>query len=171
VTPQPLPVLTMPALPTITPGTTDITVGINQTLTLAAGSYRKITVKTNGTLILTGGLYQVSSLDIQTNARVFFLAAAEVRVKNGIAADANSVIAPDASAPALQASQIVFYVEGADSSGQPVVQVGPNGTVKANIYAPNGTVWLKSSTTGTGAFIGKQVNIDTSVELTLKSAF
>ena len=40
-----------------------------------------------------------------------------------------------------------------------------------NIYAPNGTVFLRANTVATGAFIGKQVEIGQWVELTLKSAF
>jgi uncharacterized repeat protein (TIGR01451 family) len=178
VTPQPLPLLTMPMLPTITPGTTDIEVGTNQTLTLAPGSYRKITVKTKGTLILSGGIYHVSSLDIRQEARLFFLAPSEVRVKNELDTDAKTVIGPDPSVPALQASQIIFYVEGGDDNGggdenlaTTAVQIGERNTVTANVYAPNGTVWLKANTTATGAFIGKQAKIGERVELTLKSAF
>jgi uncharacterized repeat protein (TIGR01451 family) len=170
VSPQPLPVTLLPAFPTITPGTTDVTVAINQTQTLAAGSYRNVTVQNNATLILTGGTYQIASLSLSANAKVRFLAASEVRIVNGMNADSNSIIGPDASAPALEASQIVFYVQGADNPTA-VVQVGSNGTVKANIYAPNGTVWLKSNTNATGAFIGKRALFDSNVELTLKSAF
>ena len=103
-----------PVFPAITPGTTDIEVATNQTLTLAPGSYRKITVRTKGTLILSGGLYQVSSLDIRQEANILFLAASEVRVKNEMDTDAKTFIGPDASMPALQASQLIFYVEGGD---------------------------------------------------------
>ena len=44
-------------------------------------------------------------------------------------------------------------------------------SVQANIYAPNGTVWIKSKTTATGAFIGEDVRIGQHVTLTLSSAF
>lgn len=111
--PLPLPVLTMPALPAITPGTQDVEVQANQTRTLTPGSYRKITVKNRGTLILTGGIYQVSSIDIRQDARVLFKAPTEVRVKMGMDTDANIYLGPDASVPSLRASQIVFYLEGA----------------------------------------------------------
>ncbi|MDO8635091.1 MAG: hypothetical protein Q7R34_02440, partial [Dehalococcoidia bacterium] len=88
----------------------------------------------------------------------------------------------------LKASDIVFYVEGADDKGRrhdddhdkdkkdeevspTVVQIGVKNTLLANIYSPNGTVWLKEGTKGTGAFIGKRVRIGEKVELTLDSAF
>lgn len=171
VTPQPLPVSPMPAFPTITPGTTDVSVGINQTQTLGPGSYRNITVQTNGTLTLSGGTYQITSLSLGANAKVLFQTASEVRVKNGMTGNANNVIGPHSSVPTLQASQIVFYVEGADSPSAVVVDIGTNTTVKANIYAPNGTVWLRTGTNATGAFIGKRMLADTNAQLTLKSAF
>ena len=103
-----------------------------------------------------------------------FLAQSEVRVKNEMDTDAKTFIGPDASVPSLQASQIIFYVEGVDNNSgvaTTAVQIGERNTVRANIYAPNGTVWLRASTTATGAFIGKQAKIGERVELTLKSAF
>ena len=43
--------------------------------------------------------------------------------------------------------------------------------MKANIYAPNGTVWLRANTIATGAFIGKRARIGQLIELRLESAF
>ena len=175
-TPVGLPMTILPALPVITPGTQDVTVAANQTMTLAAGSYRKITVSANATLTLTGGLYQVDSFDIRSNAKLYFTAAAELRVKTEINSDGNAIIGPAPSASTLLASQIVFYVEGADAGGGSgatplAVDIGLNNTISANIYAPNGTVQLRANTVATGAFIGKRTEISDNVQLTLKSAF
>jgi hypothetical protein len=180
-TPVSLPALTLPVLPPITPGTQDIEVQANQTKTLAPGRYRKITVKSRGTLILTGGIYEVSSLDIREDTNILFKGATQVRVKNEMDTDAKTYIGPDASAPTLKASQIIFYAEGTDDRGRrhdededltpTVVQIGRRNTLLANIYAPNGTVWLKSNTKATGAFIGKRARIGEGVELRLASAF
>ncbi|MDO8636698.1 MAG: Ig domain-containing protein, partial [Dehalococcoidia bacterium] len=186
--PLSLPVLSLPALPTITPGTQDIEVKQRQSVTLAAGAYRKITVQNGGTLILTGGLYQVSALDIRTETKVLFKAKSEVRVKNEMDSDAKTYIGPDPSLPNLKAHDIVFYIGGADDKGRKhdddhdkdkkdeevsptVVQIGVKNILLANIYAPNGTVWLKEETKGTGAFIGKQVRIGEKAELKLDNAF
>jgi UDP-3-O-[3-hydroxymyristoyl] glucosamine N-acyltransferase len=51
------------------------------------------------------------------------------------------------------------------------VSVGAQSVVQANIYAGAGTVWLKSGTLATGAFIGEHVRIGVGVELRLDSAF
>ncbi len=174
-TPQSLPVLaSLPALPAITPGATDVNVPANQTMTLAAGAYRNITVNHDATLILTGGVYHMEKLDIRQDAKLHFTAATEVRIKSEMDTDAKAYIGPAPSAPSLPASQIIFYCEGADDGGDlasTVVQIGERNTVKANFYAPNGTVYLRANTVATGAFIGKRAQIGERVELTLKSAF
>lgn len=175
VTPQSLPVLaSLPALPAITPGATDVNVPANQTMTLAAGAYRNITVNHDATLILSGGVYHLEKLDIRQDAKLHFTAGAEVRIKNEMDTDANAYVGPAPSAPSLLASQIIFYCEGTDDSGDlaaTAVQIGMRNTVVANFYAPNGTVYLRSNTVATGAFIGKRVQIGERVEFTLKSAF
>lgn len=181
VTPLPLPVLTLPPLPAITPGTQDIEVLRDQTMTLAPGSYRKLTVNHQGTLILTGGIYHISSLDLRQKTKLYFAGPAEVRIKDEMDTDFKAYIGPGPSAQNLQASQIVFYVEGNDDQGRrhdgdenlgpTAVRVGEQNTLLINIYAPNGTVWLKTKTAATGAFIGNAVRIGEGVELKLKSAF
>ncbi|HEY5838344.1 MAG TPA: Ig-like domain-containing protein [Pyrinomonadaceae bacterium] len=186
--PLPLPLLTMPELPLIIPGTQDIEVKKNKTHTIAPGRYRKITVQHGGTLILTGGIYHLSTLDVRTSAKVVFRGTSEVRIKNEMDTDARSYIGPDSSVSGLDASDIIFYVAGGDDKGRrheddlepgyreeevspTVVQIGVENTIKANIYAPNGTVWIKKGGKATGAFIGKRARIGVRVELTLDSAF
>ena len=175
VTPQSLPVLIiLPPAPIVTPGAMDIAVPANQMMTLAAGSYRKITVNHDATLILTGGVYHVESLDIRQDAKLHFTAPAEVRVKNEMDTDAQAFIGPAPAAPSLTASQIIFYIEGMDDGSEltsTAAQIGERNTVIANFYAPNGTVRLRANTIATGAFIGKRAQIGERVELRSKSAF
>jgi hypothetical protein len=179
-----LPLLTLPSLPAIQPGTQDVTVARNATVTLAAGRYRRVLVRQGGTLILTGGLYQAQSLDLESQATMSVKAAAEVRVKNDLGTDARAKIVAHASAPTLRASQIVIYVAGIDDDcgrdgrgsdgdepGPTVVHIGEQNTIQANIYAPRGTVWLRAKTVATGAFVGESVRVGEQVELRLDSAF
>lgn len=179
-TPLALPVLTLPALPSIMPGTQDVELKQKATRTLAPGSYGKITVKEGGTLVLTGGVYHVDTLDIRGKTDILFRGPSQLRVKNEMDTDAGTYIGPDPSLSGLTASDIVIYVAGTDDKGRrhddddvspTAVQIGEKNTVVANIYAPNGTIHLRASTKATGAFIGKRVIIGEKVELTLKSAF
>ncbi len=180
-TPLTLPVLTLPSLPAFTPGTQDVEVPRNDLMTLAPGNYRKLTVNHKGALILSAGIYHISSLDIRQDAGLYFIGPVEVWVKNEMDTDSKVFIGPHQSVPGLMASQIIFYVQGVDDQGRrhdgdenlapTVVQIGERNTVKANIYAPNGTVWLKANTEATGAFLGKAVRIGERVKLWLKSSF
>ena len=45
--------------------------------------------------------------------------------------------------------------------------VWSNCRVKANVFAPNGTIWLRSQVEATGAFIARDVEIGTAVTLIL----
>ena len=104
-----------------------------------------------------------------------------MRVKNEIDTDACTFVGPDPSVASLTASMIIFFVEGTDDQGRAhdgdenlaptAVQTGEKNTISINIYAPRGTVWIKSGTKATGAFIGKQVCIGERAELRLESAF
>ena len=151
---------------------------------LAAGSYGAVNVERGATLILTGGLYQMRSLDVDQQATVLFRGATEIRVKTELETNARAKLILDPSVAGLRASQMVIYVEGADSvcrhtdrdeddddNGPAAVHIGQQNVVQANIYAPNGTVWLKSRTQATGAFIGGHTRIGQRVTLTLDSAF
>ncbi len=50
-------------------------------------------------------------------------------------------------------------------------QFGERNTVIANVYAPNGTLWLKANTQATGAFIARWVMVGERVTLTLANGF
>lgn len=52
-----------------------------------------------------------------------------------------------------------------------VAKFGHLNTVKANLYVPNGALWLREKTNATGAFIGKWVVVGEGVELTLANRF
>src|SRR5262249_23759697 len=49
--------------------------------------------------------------------------------------------------------------------------IGEQNTIEANIYAPNGTLWLKARTSATGAFIGKRVRLGDDTTVALDSIF
>ena len=178
-----VPFVPMPGFPLVTPGTVPKDVPKNGTLTLGPGSYGAVHVANGGTLILSGGLYQMRSLDVDQGATVLFRGATEIRVKTELKTGAKGRLILDQSVPGLGASRIVIFVEGADAScahndadddddfGPASVHIGQSSIVQANIYAANGTVWLKAKTQATGAFIGDHVRIGQNVTLTLDSAF
>jgi len=176
------PFVPLPQFPAIVAGRQNVTVPRNRVQTLAAGSYGKLHVSSGATLTLTGGLYQIDSLDVDRSATVVFAAGVDLRIGSELDADSNSRLI---TGPGVRASQVVIYAAGdddhcnnrrddsfdGDSGGQAVVNIGENAVVQANIYAQNGSVWLKSKTDATGAFIGQRVRIGQGSRLTLDSAF
>jgi hypothetical protein len=183
-TPMTMPFVTLPAFPSVTPGGASVTVAKNKALTLAPGAYGTVRVSPGGMLILTGGLYQMLSLDLDQQATVLFQSATEIRIKTELDTGAKAKLILDPTVAGLRPSQVVIYVAGDDSvchhdgadddrddAGHVSVHVGAQSLVQVNIYAVNGTVWLKSKTQATGAFIGVHVRVGVNATLTLDSAF
>jgi hypothetical protein len=182
--PMTIPFTGLPAFPTVSAGWNAVDVARNKTSTLAAGRYGDVVVKSGATLVLTGGLYQMRSLELEQNATVLFRGPSEIRVQREVHTGSKSKMILDRNVPGLRASQMVIYVEGDDScgrrgdrdddgddAGQVTVHIGQQSTVQASIYAQAGTIWLKSKTQATGAFIGMHVRVGQKVTLTLDSAF
>ena len=180
-----LPYLTMPAFPTVAAGAQTLTIKKNTTLTLAAGSYGRVSVQNGATLKLSGGLYQFVSLDVDQGGTVLFQAAVQLNIQTYLDADNRSNLMLDLAATGLRASRVVIYVAGGNNGssnnthdsvddgfgGPAVVNIGERAVVQANIYAPNGSIWLKSRSQATGAFIGQHVLVGSFSKLVLDSAF
>jgi hypothetical protein len=175
--PLALPVFaTLPALNTATPGASDVNVANNGVRTLAAGSYRDLIVGRKGTVTFTGGVYHFRSIRIDREAKLFFSAASEIRVQQKIATQTLVTVQPAAGA-SITGADILFHVAGVNGTGgglaetPKAVEIGTDNTIRANVYAPNGTVWLKDRTQARGAYLGKDVQVGVDGQVTLESAF
>ena len=74
-----------------------------------AGSYGVVTVQSNATLKLAGGVYQFASLAVGTNSHVLALAETQLLVGGSVSVGSNASLAPtgaglSANAPSLSAS-------------------------------------------------------------------
>ncbi len=168
--------VTLPEFPAPQPGTADITIGEYETQTLAPGAYGEILVNKKGILLLSGGAYHFENLNLADYAEVRFGAAAQVIIANRLESGIKPIIGP-AEGSGIDAGDIVFYVNGINGIGgglydlPKAVTIGIRHSLKANIYAPNGTLWLKARGFSEGAFIGKDVMIDYYVQVTLNTIF
>jgi hypothetical protein len=176
---SPLSLPVFPVLPpflTATPGTTTITVGTNGTRTLAAGSYLDLIVGRKATVTFTGGVYHFRTIQVDREAKLYFSAASVVRVQQKLSTKNLVTIGPAVGA-AIDASAIVLYVAGVNGTGggltatPKAVEIGVDNTLKANLYAPNGTIWLQDRTQATGAFLGKDIDVGVDAQVRLDSAF
>jgi hypothetical protein len=177
-TPLALPLdVPLPEFPTPAPGTEDYDIPQGETLILDAGSYGEILVRANATLIVTGGTYHLENLDLgYPNARVLFEGPTDVFINNRLGPGQNAVIGPDEGS-GISARDIRIYVNGINGSTgnlgatPKAAQIGYDNTLKANIYAPHGTLLIKQGTVAEGAFIGKDVQIGIGAEVTLHSGW
>jgi len=122
----------------------------------------------------TGGVYHFRSIQVDREAKLFFSAAAEVRVQQKLSTQATTTIKP-ATGATIDGSDIVFYVAGANGTGGGLsetpksVEIGTDNVVWANVYAPNGTIWWKDRTQARGSSLGKDVQVGPDVQVTLDS--
>ena len=173
------PSIIFPDLPEAQPGTENITIYPGENLVLEPGNYGDIRVKTYGTLILTGGTYHMENLDLgYYNTKILILGPTEIVINNQLNSFLKSYIGPDKECD-ISARDICIYVGGENGGGRyfkyfkdfpKAVQIGRYSDISANIYAPNGTIWVQRSCTVKGAFIGKDVLIGYGVKITLDSA-
>lgn len=73
-------------------------------------------MENGATLILSGGLYQMLSLNVEPSNTVLLRGASHVLIKRELDTDSKAKIVLDQGVAGLTASQMVFYVEGDDAS-------------------------------------------------------
>jgi hypothetical protein len=142
--------------------------------TLVPGKYRDVILEPHSTLTLTGGgIYHIRDLWVKTGANLLAAGTSDLRVLGGFALDNGSVIGPAEGSPSVTARSIVVYVgtDDAHSRFSTAVNVSPKAVVRANFFAPNGTVFLNQETQATGAFVGRRVVLGRLAKVTLHSAF
>ena len=177
-TPMDFPLVSaFPPVPPVTPGLQDLDVPIGGMLALDAGSYGLLKVGKRAILTLTGGLYYFREWDIRAEAKVYVSAPVEIRVSEHLRTWSETVVGPAPTAPALAATDVriigtgVNGITGAISATPKAVQFGVGSHVRANVYAPNGTLWVKQGSTATGAFVGKWVRMGNGGTITLEGGF
>jgi len=175
--PLPLPVFgSLPQFFTGAASGPDVVVGQNQMIDLAPGNYGLLSVQQGGVVRFTGGIYNLREIDAGLSTTLVFLAPSAVRVAGRLSVDQGSFVGPDPLS-GLAASEVVFYVAGINGASGSLgatpkaAKIGINNTVRANFYVPNGTLWLRQGTVATGAFLGRDVDVGTGVQLTLATAF
>lgn len=168
--------LSLPTVPSFSHGSTDITVSSGGSQNISAGNYDVLTVLENGTANLTGGTYNFESWDIRKGATLNFNAASEVRISGRLNTYTNVVIQPGTGS-GIDASSIKIFVTGINGTSGTInskpkaAHLGIDNTVHANIFTPNGTLFLREGTNATGQFLGKWTMAGEGSELTLDSGF
>ena len=148
----------------------DVLLAKNETITLDPGAYGTLTVSEDGIVIFTGGTYTFQSINAGIQTKLLFAGPSTVMVEDHLIVDEKSEIGP-MDENEVGAADIVFYVSGSDRGSTKACKIGKRSVIQANIYAPNGTLWIQEFVVATGAYIGNKVLIGVNVELSLESAF
>jgi hypothetical protein len=170
------PLVALPDFVTGTPGSENVTVKQNKTKVLPPGAYGDIVVKKKGRLILTGGRYAIRSLRAGQQSKVWFEGESRVLVDERLRTDSRSYFGPRQYS-GVDASEILVYVNGKNGengklkSSPKAAQVGIQAQFLANLYAPNGTLWLRQRSRSEGAFIGRDVRVGIRADVRINSSW
>ena len=158
---------TPPAIPpigTVTAGSTAVTVNGGQTTTLAAGNFGRVTV--NGTLRLSGGLYQFQDLILGNDAFVLADAASTVRIAGRVTGADRVHINPTGT---LAAGALRLVVAGAtDTVGG--VSLGNDAQVKALVVS-RARVQAGARVIASGAVAGSAILLGSDTRFTFDTGF
>lgn len=158
------------------PGGVDVTVAAGGFALLPGGDYGAVSVGDGGTLIFSGGTYNLLSLSGGTNSQLLFAAPAEVRVAQRLLTGSGVVLGPEPGA-GVAPHDLVIYVAGINGvdgrllSPPLAVEIGNSNQVALSLYVPNGTLRLGHATLAVGAFLGRDVLVETQAGLVLDSYF
>jgi RHS repeat-associated protein len=165
------PLVPLPALPapaTVTPGTTNLTVAGGKTVTVSPGQFLTVSLGTSSVLRLNAGTYQLKDLTIGTSGRVEALGPVQIRIANRLNAGSSFFIGPAATATTLTAKDIRIEVsgvngtDGAIGSSPKAAALGSNGSIRALVLVPNGTLTFATGICAKGAFLARDIDVGSS---------
>ncbi|MCI0581833.1 MAG: Ig-like domain-containing protein, partial [Chloroflexi bacterium] len=157
------------------PGSPDVDVPQDGFAVLPPGDYGDVTVGRDGTLVFSGGQYNVRSIDADRGAALLFRGPALVRVEGRLSSDRDVVVGPEAGS-GTPVNELVFYVAGLNGGLGPLdfplaAELHHDNDFQASIYAPNGTLRIGHFSDVTGAFLARDVLVENQARATLDSYF
>lgn len=173
----------LPAFEIGTPGNERVDVRSGQTVTLGSGvGYNTVRVRSRGTLMLTGGDYDMRRLEIGAQAQVLIQTATTLRVEGRFNMGAQSFLGPATNS--LDPAAIWIYVNGTEQRGRGddddddegdrvslAADVGEQATLMGNLYAPHGTIHLRARSVVLGSLIGHDLIVGPSAQVDLRSGW
>ena len=159
-----------------TPDNERVDVRSGQTATLDAGAYGLVRVRSRGTLILSGGTYDMSRFEIGHQARVLMARPTTVRIEGRFNMSDRSYFGPENDG--LDPAQIRVYVNGEERRGNNndddddggdrvslAADVGHRATFAGDLYAPHGTIHLRARSQAVGSFISYNLIVGSDAEV------
>lgn len=137
-----------PPIPSFSVGTTDVSLGGQNTQSLPAGSYGSISLGAQSVLTLTGGTYYIDQLTIGAQASLVVTGTTKLFVKSALDLGGQGV-ANETGDP----NQLTIIYSGTSAAS-----LSGGSGLYGNLYAPNAAVTLSGNSSFFGSYIGKTVS-------------
>ena len=168
------PLVTLPEFRHAQPGSEDVVVRQRRTKELGEGAYGDVVVRPTGSLQVAGGEYRLRSFEAGQRSRVSFLGPASLLVEGTFTVGQRAYFGP-AEGSDVEPSAILVYVQGTrdkgDGHGPRVARVESRARFLGNLYAPEGTIWLRQRSTSTGSFIAHDLIVGAGAAVHLRSGW
>ena len=162
-----------PDTPTFSPGIEEVDLEKGEAVTIEPGAYGPLTTKKEVTVTFTGGEYHFAAWDVGKDAAVYFRGPSQVFVDGPVKFGSGLILGGEPPAPELVAYDLVLWSSASDggpASGDPAsVDLGADSSIRAHVYAPNGTVRLRQDAAFTGQIVGRWVTVDGGAAVTLET--
>ena len=155
--------LVFPIFQSASPGSDDIKVEDDESLTFSPQAIGKLELEKRTTLILTGGVYDIEELKTKEGAEILFQGPTVLRIKKKIELDKEIYFGPETGS-GLTAADIRVY-------GEDGLAIKEDSIVRASFYTPDAKVDIEKDVTFTGALLAKEISVKERSTLTLESAF
>ena len=168
ISPLELPLAALPDLPEFSLGTDarDYTVQMaEETPFWVQTLLGRVTVKSDGVLVLGGGVHVIRELRIEAHGRVECHAPCELRITESVSLGPGAFLGVEDRLPP---ENMVVYIAGDKPN---TFHASAGSQIAATIVAPNGTLWLGPGGDYQGAFIGRQIFVLAGSRLQLASSF
>jgi len=159
---------TLPPIPAVTPAdpsTTNVSVGAGAMKQICPGRYGAISLGTNATLGLNGGVYHLTKLVLADGARLEPSEPVVLLVSGGLSTGTGAAIRPYAGALApMTAADIRIELGGA-------AVIGPSSEVHAHLLLPSGKLTTGKSSKLFGAAWASSISIGISSQVQREGTF
>ena len=161
-------VISVPDIPDVSVGSSDLKLDESEVLTLAPGNYRELYIEKSATLKMTGGTYNFRSVELKEAGRLVCVTECDVRVQGDFKSEKDTFIGP-ASGSGRCSGDLRITILGLDEDGSgdfgdelldQHAELGSFSTVLARFFVPNGLLHLTEGMQAKGTFVAGNIIVD-----------
>lgn len=162
-----LPIANIPSIPDFNPGTQDFKFK-GQDNTLPNGNYQNITLEKDSRLVLIGGIYNISKLELKESSTLVYFALTTLNIQQELKSQQNVSILPGQD---LKPDDLAInYKDKKDKGTKPII-FGNNLFLNFKLLAPNADVYIGDNTTLRGQIVAKKITVGKGTVVSREESF